>query len=631
MKKILSLLLVLSLTMMAQAQTFKGKVYLNQAKKTTVFNGPYLNEIGVAHYKTTSASMQGRSDTLRFSIADGQTFDYLLREVDSVTFYAPDSLMRSQMAAADKNPSTYYPTYSDDYRSISGWDKRSSWQLANVHDPTVMKAADGYYYMSQTDAGFGNPIDGKGHFYVRRSKDMINWEPVTSYNNSCILPNRVPTWVLDSVNAVRSRRGVAPIPEDGLGGIGYWAPVLRKINDNLYRCYYCIVLDGNFIKTGGTTFDNSWPEPAWIGLAETTDPASGKWVDKGGVLCSPSDKGKDDYARNNEKDFNAYARFNAIDPTYVITPEGKHWLIYGSWHSGIAAIEINPETGKTLNPVGDPWNIGTGQTTRYGKLIATRNKSSRWQGSEGPEVIYNPETGYYYLFLAYDGLDIPYNTRVVRAKNVDGPYYGKDGVNVTTAGGEAFPVLTHPYQFNSSLEHDGWVGISHCAVWDDGQGNWFFSSQGRKPENYSVNPSWVPNAIMMGHVRRIYWTNDGWPIVSPERYAGVVDAPISPDDLVGSWELIDLTYSYGNQKTSSAVTIKRSSVGENRVTVSGAISGSGSFNAATNMLALNISGTNVNFNVARELDWEASPRKSTIVMATFRMANKTYWLKRVGD
>ena len=28
--------------------------------------------------------------------------------------------------------------------------------LANVHDPSVMKAADGYYYMYQTDASYGN-------------------------------------------------------------------------------------------------------------------------------------------------------------------------------------------------------------------------------------------------------------------------------------------------------------------------------------------------------------------------------------------------------------------------------------------------------------------------------------------
>lgn len=619
-------LLLMSSVARAQVQQLPEKVYVHQESqhKTTIHPRAYLQQMGIVHRDVTV--LKGRSDSLRFVLADGQNVDYLLRETDSITFYAPDALMRAHLAYHDKNYSKSYPTYADDYRNNAGWNNRTTWQLANVHDPTVMKAADGYYYMSQTDAGFGNPQSGKGHFYVRRSKDLIKWEPASSYNNSMVLPEKTPAWLLDSINAVRARRGLAAIAAADLDGIGYWAPCMRKVNDHLYRMYYSIVV-GNCIKTGSATFDGSWNESSWIGLAETTDPASGKWVDKGGVLCSASDKGKSAYARSSESDYNAYCRFNAIDPSFIITPAGEHWLIYGSWHSGIAAIQLDPETGKTLQPLGDPWNIGTGQTTTYGKLIATRNKSSRWQGSEGAEVIYNPETGYYYLFLAYDGLDVPYNTRVVRSKNIDGPYQGKNGANVTTAGGDAYPVLTHPYQFSSKVANDGWVGISHCAVWDDGQGNWFFCSQGRKPNDYK-DGSWAPNAIMMGHVRRIYWTSDGWPVVSPERYAGVEDALISVDDLEGTWELIDLTYDYGKMKTSSALTIKKSTISENRVSLSGALSGSAVFDAEKNILKVTVSGTTFSLNVARELDWEASARKSTIVMAGYRTNTQTYWAKK---
>lgn len=60
------------------------------------------------------------------------------------------------------------------------------------------------------------------------------------------------------------------------------------------------------------------------------------------------------------------------------------------------------------------------------------------------------------------------------------------------------PVVTHPYKFNGSY---GWVGISHCAVFDDGNGNWYYASQGRYPENVAGNP--YSNALMMGHVRSI--------------------------------------------------------------------------------------------------------------------------------
>ena len=609
-------------------------VALGSDYNVVVYKTAYVENIGIAHYKTSVKSQVGRNDTIQFRLADGQRGSYLLRQTDSILFQAPDSLMRAYLAYRDKRTSTYYPTYSDDYRSIAGWNNRGNWQLANVHDPTVMKAADGYYYMSQTDAGFGNPQSGKGHFYVRRSKDLIKWEPVGGQHNSMVLPESGPVWLLDSVNAVRERRGVSKLTS--LSGLGYWAPTMRKVNDHLYRMYYSIVI-GNGIKTGSASFDGSWNEPAWIGLAETTDPASGEWTDKGGVLCSASDKSATAYARSSESDYNAYARFNAIDPSFIITPTGEHWLIYGSWHSGIAAIELDPETGFTKTPTGDPWNIGTGQTTTHGKLIATRNKSSRWQGSEGPEVVYNPETGYYYLFLAYDGLDVPYNTRVVRSKNVNGPYTGKNGTNVTTNGGDAYPIVTHPYQFNSSLEHDGWVGISHCAVWDDGQGNWFFSSQARKPNDYSTNPDWAPNAIMMGHVRRIYWTSDGWPVVSPERYGGVIDAPISRDDLVGTWEVIDLSYSYGKQKTSSTLTITASTLTTataiNRVVLKGAINGSGVFDPKTNMLKITQTGLSTAYyvNVARELDWEASKRVSTIVFAGYPTTTSTYWAKKTQD
>ena len=75
------------------------------------------------------------------------------------------------------------PSYIDYYISAgSSWSDRAKWNLANIHDPSVMLAEDGYFYMYCTDAGYGNPHnedvkDGKhGHFQCRRSKDLVNWE-----------------------------------------------------------------------------------------------------------------------------------------------------------------------------------------------------------------------------------------------------------------------------------------------------------------------------------------------------------------------------------------------------------------------------------------------------------------------
>lgn len=44
------------------------------------------------------------------------------------------------------------------------------------------------------------------------------------------------------------------------------------------------------------------------------------------------------------------------------------------------------------------------------------------------------------------------------------------------------------------------------------------------------------------HVRKIYWTEDGRPIVSPQRYAAVEQSPVTQDELIGEWEQIVLGY-----------------------------------------------------------------------------------------
>lgn len=494
------------------------------------------------------------------------------------------------------------PAYVDDYVSMAGWDQRANWNLANVHDPSVMKAADGYYYMYQTDASYGNAHDGHGHFHARRSKDLVNWE----YLGATM--QEAPAWVKTKLNEIRAEQGLDPIENPSYG---YWAPCARKVNDHLYRMYYCIVVN-NYIKTGGRTYDGSWTERAFIGVMETSDPASNNWEDKGFVICSSSDKGTN-WNRASEGDWNAYFKFNAIDPSFIITPEGEHWLIYGSWHSGIAAVQLNPETGKTLAEL--PKSYGTAaEIAPYGKLIFTRTNGGRWQGAEAPEIVYHD--GYYYLFLAYDGLDIPYNTRVLRSTKVDGPYETLNGaVTDASKGANNNPtVLTHPYKFSEGY---GWVGISHCAVFDDGNGNWYYASQQRFPANVGGNA--YSNAIMMGGVRSIQWESNGWPTVMPERYGAVPQVSISESELVGAWEHIDLSYSYGNQRTASEMVLG----GDHKI-ASGAWKGAAwSFNAQTNTLTCN----GVELKVQREVDWEASPRKVTIVYSGLN-GMKSYWGKK---
>jgi arabinan endo-1,5-alpha-L-arabinosidase len=518
---------------------------------------------------------------------DKSTTSLATSTIDSIKFYETPVVSYSP------------PTYADDYASISSWTNRPNWNLANVHDPTVAKDGN-YYYMYQTDASYGNVLAGRGHYPYRRSADLVNWTFL-----GFAMPNTPPTWVKDSLNAMRARVGLTAIANPLFG---YWAPVVRKVG-NKFRLYYSMIVD-NYIQSGlpntEANYDGSWTERAFIGMMETESLQSNVWVDKGYVIHSVSERGTN-WSRASLSDWSAYFRWNAIDPTYVETPLGEHWLIYGSWHSGIPAVKINPETGKPyqLNSLAD-----------YGVRVARRQNSdaNRWQAQEGAEVIYNPKTGYYYMFLAYDELSVAYNTRVCRATNVTGPYYGINGANVS-AGADCWPILTHPYKFNN---HSGWVGFSHCGVFQDTEsGQWYYTSQARLPAGTGGNA--YANAIMMGHVRKIVWTGSGWPVVLPQRYANVPQTIITDNDLIGTWEHITLSYSYQNQRTSTTLTL-----GANYI-ASGALSGVWSYNAHTKTLTI---GT-TQLRVERELDWEANPRVPTIVYAGLNTSGHSLWGKKL--
>lgn len=484
------------------------------------------------------------------------------------------------------------PTYADDYTSIASWNNRSQWNLANVHDPTATKDGE-YYYMYQTDASYGNAHEGNGHFPYRRSKDLVNWE----YMGSAF--EKAPAWVKDSLNNKRARMIPALTPIEN-PNYGFWAPYIQKVG-NKFRFYYSIVVTNPIV---GNDPNTSWSERAFIGLAESNDLASNVWEDKGMVVCSEPD-GLETYTRTGGGDWSGYFKFNAIDPSMVITPEGEHWLVYGSWHSGIAALKLNPETGKPdkLETIDD-----------YGIKIAHRG-NSRWQASEGPEIIYNSETGYYYLFLAYDELSVAYNTRVARSTSITGPYIGIDGGNVTN-GNECWPMVTHPYGFNN---HSGWVGFSHCSVFQNPDTKeWFYASQARLPENVpGIN---VSNAMMMGHVRKIVWTEDGWPVVSPERYAGVPNTEITEASIIGTWEQITMKYQFKTIQKSINISL----TSDHKFT-GGGVTGTWSYNNTTKILTIN----GDKFNVSDSWDWEASPRKTTITYAGYTPEGKPVWAKKI--
>jgi len=271
--------------------------------------------------------------------------------------------------------------------------------------------------------------------------------------------------------------------------VGLWAPYILKVGSK-YRLYYSAVFE-----TSG----------ALIGLA-TSDNIEGPWTQVGKVISTYDNTAA-----------------NAIDPSVSIDKDGRHWMIYGSWSNGIYSFELDSVTGLKKD--------ATAPT-----LIAQNGPNNTWAWKscmEGPEVIYNPKLNKYFMFLAQGSLGNVYHTRVARADKPQGPYYDFSGKNIAyTATSpvypEVYPLLTYPYQFTN---HPGWQGVSHVGVFRDGD-DYYMMHQGR--------PSATASMMVM-HNRKISWTADGWPTVSPERYSnpGIMPTIIS-DSIVGQWEEIQL-------------------------------------------------------------------------------------------
>lgn len=269
---------------------------------------------------------------------------------------------------------------------------------------------------------------------------------------------------------------------NGRGAQNIWAPYIIPYNKQ-FRLYYSVSAFGE--------------NTSYIGMAESDSP-EGPWIQKGCVVKT----GKGD-------------AMNSIDPSIIADPKtGRWWMHYGSYFGGLYCVELNPETGLTL------------KANDKGHLTARRADYKK-DNLEAPEILYSKETDKYYLFDSYDPLMTTYNVRVGRSNSAEGPFLDFNGLEVKDTTNNV-PVLTAPYRFQN---HTGWAGTAHCGIIEAGNGNYFMVHQGRlAPENQ----------MMDLHVRQLFFTPDGWPVVSPERYAGVKARKFKAQDLVGEWEIIRL-------------------------------------------------------------------------------------------
>jgi arabinan endo-1,5-alpha-L-arabinosidase len=238
------------------------------------------------------------------------------------------------------------------------------------------------------------------------------------------------------------------------GGNNTWAPDIIHVGDQFYLYY----------AAPGTQ-----PKSA-VGLlvGRSLDPKSAdfQWRDAGPVVWSD---GIEDS--------------NAIDPGVLLDPDGKLWLVYGSYFGYIRLVELDPGTGKRRYPERAPLNVAI--------------------NSEAPILIHHD--GWYYLLVNHGsccaGANSTYNIRVGRSRKVTGPYLDNMGIDMLEGGGKLFA--------GARGRH---IGPGHFGLLDLGQGVQKFSL------HYEADLDRGGSSVL--DIRPLLW-RDGWPVAGDNLVAGM--------------------------------------------------------------------------------------------------------------
>lgn len=314
-----------------------------------------------------------------------------------------------------------------------------------AHDP-VVAFCDGRYYLFTTGFRVGMMV----------SDDMKNWESLGSAFRD------VPAWTRERVPGFRGHM---------------WAPDIL-FHDGLWYLYYsCSAFGRNTSAIG-------------VATNRTLDPESPdyKWVDRGEVIASIP--GRDDW--------------NAIDPNVVIDEEGRGWLSFGSFWSGIKLVRLDGSLTRIAEP--QEWY---GLCHRPEDTLPLYDEPDTAVKPDPRGSVFEPGDGaveapfifrkgdYWYLFVSYDlccrGEKSTYKVVVGRSDKVTGPYVDRNGTGLMDGGGTLVVQGNHRY-----------AGAGHSATVSFGGRDYLFF------HGYDMTDASRAHLL----IREISWDDEGWPSVT---------------------------------------------------------------------------------------------------------------------
>ena len=168
---------------------------------------------------------------------------------------------------------------------------------------------------------------------------------------------------------------------------------------------------------------------------------------------------------------NGYEDCDGIDPGLMMGPDGRLWLVYGTYFGYLRIVELDPATARAI---GEPVNVAL--------------------SCEAGEMIY--QDGWYYLLATHgtccSGVNSTYEIIVGRSKYPMGPYYDNLGRDMVHGGGKLL-LASEPRR----------IGAGHFGR--------FIVENGIEKMSFHFEGDLDRSGRSVLAIRSLMW-KDGWPV-----------------------------------------------------------------------------------------------------------------------
>lgn len=435
---------------------------------------------------------------------------------------------------------------------------QGQWGSLNCHDPKIFQDDDGTYYVYSTDASIGGR--GRKGLQIRKSDDLVNWE--------CLSDSALQDYW----------------DEDWMEWVGFddeddastWAPTVVKLN-GLYYMMHGIITDRvnkNYPTAEITLAIADNPEgpfyPAKSAaenspkIAEVLKELGVNYKSSSVIRYSMQEDFYEDFSNDNANSDICYNTglyntqtgededsvgwlmgFGCIDPEFVCdVASGKlmeysikgracYAITYGSWKGGIALMYVDKASLKPVNP--KDGKVIDGSADSFRGAFGTAIGGGYGAAYEGSQVIYNSETGYYYLFVSMGNLDHDYRVGVGRSKEITGPYLDAGGKSMLLDG------LTSSYfhTIGSKIKGAFQLGKTGRAFRCQGGQSIIRDQEGRILFACHARTNFLPGWFFYLQVNEMFFNEEGWPLLNQNEYF-----PLSDDEKTGEFTLENIAGSY---------------------------------------------------------------------------------------